>query len=119
MGATAVEQWMSNEAIHPFPQFDFYYNTYLAPGKNMKQINEDFEKIKPNWNKKYFLKDDPGLTAQWYLPGTDTSDSKPMKQPSRWYLMQVAKAVCTICSGHLTGQAPGNTKKAAKECSQI
>ncbi|MEP6681605.1 MAG: sialate O-acetylesterase, partial [Parafilimonas sp.] len=84
LGATAVEEWMSNEAIHQFPQFDFYYNTYLAPHKSMKQMNDDFEKTKSSWNKNYYLKNDPGLTQQWYKPETDISDWKTMNQPSHW-----------------------------------
>ncbi|MEO8111751.1 MAG: sialate O-acetylesterase [Ginsengibacter sp.] len=84
LGATAVEEWMSNEAVHRFPQFDNFYNTYLAPHKSMKEMNDDFEKIKPLWNKKYYLKNDPGLEQQWYNPGTNISDWKTMTQPSHW-----------------------------------
>jgi sialate O-acetylesterase len=84
LGATAVEEWMSNEAIHQFPQFDNFYNTYLMPHKSMKEITNDFEKTKAAWNKKYYLRDDPGLTQQWYKPETDTSGWKPMNQPSHW-----------------------------------
>ncbi|MBX3257577.1 MAG: hypothetical protein KF862_25850 [Chitinophagaceae bacterium] len=84
LGATAIEEWMSNEAVHQFPQFDNFYNTYLAPRKSMKQMDDDFEKIKSAWNKKYYLKNDPGLTQQWYKPETDISDWKTMNQPSHW-----------------------------------
>jgi sialate O-acetylesterase len=84
LGATAVEEWMSNEAVHQFPQFDNFYNTYLAPHKSIKQIDDDFEKIKASWGKKYYLKDDPGLTQQWYKPETNISDWKTMSQPSHW-----------------------------------
>lgn len=84
LGATAIEEWMSNEAIHRFPQFDQFYNTYLAPHKSMKEMTADFEKIKPAWDKKYYLKNDPGLMQQWYLQGTNDSDWKTMYQPSHW-----------------------------------
>ncbi|GAB3431250.1 sialate O-acetylesterase [Niabella aquatica] len=84
LGATAIEQWTSNEALRQFPQFDNFYNTYLAPKKSMKQMSDDFEKIKSSWNKEYYLKDDPGLAQQWYLPETDTSGWKTMNQPSHW-----------------------------------
>ncbi|ANH83070.1 hypothetical protein A8C56_20635 [Niabella ginsenosidivorans] len=84
LGATAIEEWMSNEAIHQFPQFDGFYNRYIAPDKSMKQITDDFEKIKSSWNKNYYLKDDPGLIQQWFRPETATSDWKPMNQPSHW-----------------------------------
>ncbi len=84
LGATAVEEWMSNEAVHRFPQFDTYYNTYLAPGKSMKEMQADFEKGKAAWEQKYYLVNDPGLTQQWYKPSTDTSDWKVMKLPGYW-----------------------------------
>ena len=84
LGATAVEEWMSNEALHQFPQFDNFYNTYLAPHKSMKEMNDDFEKIKSSWNKKYYLRNDPGLEQEWYKPETDISDWKIMNQPSHW-----------------------------------
>ena len=84
LGATAVEEWMSNEALRQFPQFDNFYNTYLATHKSMKEIDNDFEKTKASWNQKYYLKDDPGLTQQWYKPDTDISDWKTMNQPSHW-----------------------------------
>ena len=61
LGATSVEEWMSNEALHQFPQFDNFYSTYLAPHKSMKEMNDDFEKIKSGWNKNYYLKNDPGI----------------------------------------------------------
>lgn len=84
LGATAIEEWMGNEAIRPFPQFADFYRTYLAPGKSMKEITADFEKMKPSWEQEYYLKDDPGLIHQWYRPETDTSDWKTMNQPSHW-----------------------------------
>jgi len=84
LGATAVEEWMSNQAIHQFSQFDNFYNIYLRPNKSMKEITEDFDKIKSSWNKKYYLKNDPGLEHQWYQPETDVSDWKTMNQPSHW-----------------------------------
>ncbi|MEO7045579.1 MAG: sialate O-acetylesterase, partial [Ferruginibacter sp.] len=84
LGATSVEEWMSNDALHQFPQFDNFYSTYLAPRKSMKEMNDDFEKIKSAWNKNYYLKNDPGLEEQWYKPETDVSDWKTMNQPSHW-----------------------------------
>jgi sialate O-acetylesterase len=50
----------------------------------MKKITEDFDKIKSSWNKKYYLKNDPGLEHQWFKPETDISDWKTMNQPSHW-----------------------------------
>lgn len=84
LGATAIEEWMSNEAIQQFSEFDEFYNTYITPGKSMHQMKEDFEKMKPSWSKNYYLKDDPGLIEKWYLPETDISGWKTMNQPSHW-----------------------------------
>ncbi len=84
LGATSVETWMSNEAIHQFPQFNNYYNTYLASKKSMKQFTDEFEKMKPDWEKKYYFKNDPGLEQQWYKPETDTSDWKTITLPGYW-----------------------------------
>lgn len=84
LGATSVEEWMSPEAISKFPQFDSYYSTYIQPGKSFAQIDSAFKKTKPIWEKKYYLKDDPGLEGQWFLPSTNISDWKKMKIPSYW-----------------------------------
>ncbi|MCH5596464.1 sialate O-acetylesterase [Niabella ginsengisoli] len=84
LGATSIEEWMSNSSIKEFPQFSSYYDTYIKPGKNIKQMNDAFEKIKEDWNKNYYLKDDPGLKEQWYKPETDVSDWRAMNQPSHW-----------------------------------
>lgn len=84
LGATSVEEWMSNEALHQFPQFDSYYNTYLAPGKSFAQMKQNFEKTKSAWEKQYYLVNDPGLEQQWYKPETNTSDWKTMNLPAYW-----------------------------------
>lgn len=84
LGATSVETWMSPDAIHQFPQFDFFYNQYLAPKLSVNEMTAQFEKIKPDWKKQYYLKNDPGLDQQWYLPSTDTSDWKTIQTPGYW-----------------------------------
>ncbi len=84
LGGTAVETWMSPGAIKAFPQFAGFYNNNIAPGKSFKQLQDAFDKYKPEWNKKYYLANDPGLTQQWYLPQTDTSDWKQTKVLSYW-----------------------------------
>ncbi len=84
LGATAVETWMSPEAIHRFPQFNSYYSEYLAPGKSMKELTSAFEKMKPEWEKNYYFKNDPGLEQQWFKPETDTADWKEITVPGYW-----------------------------------
>lgn len=84
LGATSVETWMSADALKQFPQFNDYYNLYLAPGKNFKQINTAFETLKPAWEKDYYLNNDPGLTEKWYMPSTDISAWKDIEVPGYW-----------------------------------
>jgi len=82
LGATSIETWMSPEAIHQFPQFEKYYNEYLAPKKSVKQLNEAFEKIKPEWERNYYLNGDPGLDEKWYSPTTKFETWKTVTVPN-------------------------------------
>ena len=83
LGATSVETWMSPDAIKQFPQFDGYYKENLLPGKSFKEVTAAFEKMKPSWEKKYYLKGE-GIAQKWYLPETDVSDWKSMEVPNWW-----------------------------------
>lgn len=85
LGATSVEEWMSNDAVHQFKQFDDYYNTYLAPGKSFAQMTAEFEKTKPQWEKQYYhLGDDPGFVQQWFSLNADTTGWQPVNMPAYW-----------------------------------
>lgn len=84
LGATSVECWMSNEALKPFPQFQSYYEQFLAPGKSFQQITEAFEKNKSSWQKKNKYLDDPGIREEWYKPSTDISSWETMEIPTWW-----------------------------------
>lgn len=84
LGATSVEEWMSPDAIKAFPQFADYYRDYLAPKQSFAALTQAFEKMKPEWTRDYYEKGDPGLTEQWYQPGTDVSDWKTMELPGYW-----------------------------------
>jgi len=83
LGATSVETWMSNESLSKFPQFQHYYQEYLQPGKSFQEITAEFEKMKPRWEKDYYLKG-KGLEEKWYLPETDISNWKTMEVPNWW-----------------------------------
>lgn len=78
LGATAVETWMSNEALMQFPQFGELLGPIVKQGKNFAALNADFEKIKADWYKKYYYKG-IGIDQQWFRPETDLSDWKPIK----------------------------------------
>ena len=84
LGATAVEEWMGNEALQSFPQFTNYYNEFLAPNQSFKEITDAFEKEKPNWEKNSYLVNDPGLDQKWFLPETNVDDWKLIKTPGYW-----------------------------------
>ena len=84
LGATSVETWMSADALKQFPQFNDYYNLYLAPGKSFKQLNTEFEQMKPEWEKTVYLANDPGLTEEWYKPSTDISLWQDIDVPGYW-----------------------------------
>lgn len=75
LGATSVETWMSAEALSKFSQFNSYYKEYLEPHKSFKDVTAAFEKLKPEWEAKYYLKG-KGIEQKWYLPETDISDWK-------------------------------------------
>ncbi len=84
LGATAAEQWMSNDAIHRFPQFDAYYNEYLVKGQSFQQINDAFTKNKAAFTNTLHFSDDPGMQQQWYNNNTDTANWKEMSLPAYW-----------------------------------
>ena len=83
LGATSIETWMSAEALSTFPQFNSFYKTYLAPAKSIKEITAAFEKNKPEWQAKYYLKGQ-GIENKWYLPETNVADWKTMEIPAWW-----------------------------------
>ncbi|MBT1697586.1 beta galactosidase jelly roll domain-containing protein [Fulvivirgaceae bacterium PWU4] len=78
LGATAVETWMSNEALMQFPQFGEILGPIVKEGKSFAALNADFEKIKGDWYKKYYYKG-IGIDQQWFRPETDLADWKPIK----------------------------------------
>ncbi len=84
LGATSVEEWMSNEAIHRFPQFHSYDDEYLSGGKSFQQLTTGFVNNKEKFIQQYDSIGDPGFQQQWYRNNTDTSNWKPMELPSYW-----------------------------------
>jgi len=78
MGATSIEAWMGNEPLAEFEQFKPEVMPIIKSGKNFEQTTRDFEKMKPQWEKKYYLKG-PGLDGKWYLHETDISDWEEAK----------------------------------------
>lgn len=73
LGATAVETWMSNEALMEFPQYKEELAPIVIAGKNIETLNKEFEEIKDQWFKEYYFKG-PGIEGEWFKPDTDVSD---------------------------------------------
>lgn len=77
LGATAVETWMSNEALLEFPQFEALIGPIVKEGKSFAQLEAAFEKTKPSWYKYYYK--GIGFDQGWFKPETDVTDWKPIK----------------------------------------
>jgi sialate O-acetylesterase len=78
LGATAIETWMSNEALLQFPQFEKEIGPIVKQGKSFAELKAAFEKIKPGWERKYYHQG-IGFGQQWFKPETDTTNWKPIK----------------------------------------
>lgn len=80
---TAIEPWMSLDAIEAFPQFKKEYNELIFNRKSKKQIGNDFAELRKTWDSEHYLTGE-GIREKWYLPTTDFSQWKPYK-PSDGY----------------------------------
>jgi sialate O-acetylesterase len=72
LGATFIETWMSNDALLEFDQFKSEIEPIIKRGKSFGEMYADFEKIRVEWEEKYYLKG-IGLEEKWYLPETEIS----------------------------------------------
>ena len=81
--ATALETWMSPEGLRRFPQFGPFCKTYLDPGLSVGEMTAAFEKIRPEWEAKYYLTG-RGMKERWYLPETDITSWGTMEIPNWW-----------------------------------
>ena len=77
LGATAVEAWMSNEALVEFPQFKPLIDPVIKEGKSFAKLEAEFEKNKSRWYKHYYK--GTGFDQEWFKPETDVTDWKPIK----------------------------------------
>ncbi len=78
LGATAIETWMSNDALMKFPQFSEVMEPITRLNKSFSELNAAFEKTKSKWYNNYYYKG-KGIDEQWFKPATNTSDWKPIK----------------------------------------
>lgn len=75
---TAIEPWMSKEAIAPFPQFAKEYQELSGKTKGKKQIEQEFAAGRVEWDEKYYYTGE-GMEQKWYLPETDTMTWKQVR----------------------------------------
>lgn len=75
LGATAVETWMSHDAIAEFPQFKGEINH----SKSFKTLQSEFDNDKSKWSKDIYY-DGIGMKEQWYSEEFEnTGEWRPVK----------------------------------------
>ncbi|MDR1055428.1 MAG: hypothetical protein LBL90_06310 [Prevotellaceae bacterium] len=81
---TAIEPWMSKEAIALFSQYSEALVELNANTLSREKVNAAFAELRENgWDADYYLKG-AGMEEKWYLPETDFSDWKSIKFPNYW-----------------------------------
>lgn len=80
---TAIEPWMSLDAIAQFPQFEKEFNEFTHNNKSKKQVEAEFAELRKTWDQDHYLTG-KGIEEEWYRPDTDFSEWKPYK-PSDGY----------------------------------
>lgn len=78
LGATAIETWMSNDALSKFPQFSDVMQPIVKLNRSFAELNAAFEKTKTTWYNKYYYRGQ-GIDEKWFKPETNTSDWKAVK----------------------------------------
>jgi len=83
LGATSIETWMSVDALRPFPQFDEVIQSSLSDGLPKAEMYQNLRDFRESWDSTHYLKG-PGMSGQWYLPETSTTDWDTMEIPGLW-----------------------------------
>jgi sialate O-acetylesterase len=82
-GGTAIESWMSSEALADFPQFKETLNNIrrqkTAAGNTYDRYRQDLQKWMLD-----VQQDDPGFAQQWYHENLDDSGWEEMYLPANW-----------------------------------
>ncbi|MEH0152553.1 sialate O-acetylesterase [Limibacter armeniacum] len=78
---SAIEPWMSEEAISAFPEFERVVNE--NPHKSFAQINQELSAYRKTWDKEHYLVGQ-GMEEKWYSPITDFSDWENIQLPNYW-----------------------------------
>ncbi|HMC01570.1 MAG TPA: sialate O-acetylesterase [Flavobacteriaceae bacterium] len=83
LGATAIETWMSIDALEAFPQFDEVTGKIKKINKDFETLENDLKQFRKKWDEKYYLKG-PGIEDKWYEDDYDYSDWSKCILPSFW-----------------------------------
>tara|TARA_R110002049_G_scaffold97783_1_gene238165 strand:- start:6151 stop:8130 length:1980 start_codon:yes stop_codon:yes gene_type:complete len=83
LGATAIETWMSMDALKIFPQFNEVVEKITKINKSYEELDADLKVFRKNWDKKYYLKG-PGIKEGWHKMDYDYSNWKECTLPAFW-----------------------------------
>ncbi|BDD06276.1 sialate O-acetylesterase [Aureibacter tunicatorum] len=78
---TAIEPWMSKEALEKFPEFQGVLVN--SQDKYFEEVEQAFSVFRKDWDDKHYLKGE-GLNEKWYSPIHDFSEWKPINLPAYW-----------------------------------
>jgi len=83
LGATAIETWMSIDALETLPQFDEVTGKIKKINKDFETLENDLKKFRKEWDEKYYLKG-PGIEEKWYRDDYDYSNWSSCTLPAFW-----------------------------------
>lgn len=83
LGATAIETWMSIDALKQLPQFDDVTSKILNTNKSFQTLNEELKSFRESWDNDHYLQG-PGMKEKWYADDYDYSDWKECETPIFW-----------------------------------
>ena len=83
LGATAIETWMSMDALRQIPSFNDITRYIAKINKPFALLEDEFAVFRERWDKKYYLKG-PGIDEKWQSDNYDFSDWETCTLPSFW-----------------------------------
>lgn len=83
LGATAIETWMSMDAVKQFPSFDEVTNSVQKVNKSFEELNSNLVEYRKKWDRDYYLKG-PGMENKWYDSNYDYSEWAECELPAFW-----------------------------------
>ncbi|WP_339893493.1 sialate O-acetylesterase [uncultured Algibacter sp.] len=83
LGATAIETWMSMDALKIFPQFNEVVQKITTINKSYEELDAGLKVFRKKWDKKHYLKG-PGIEEEWHKADYDYSNWKECTLPAFW-----------------------------------